>query len=148
MKVRKTRESRECRSKYRNRRETKVIFRRATKEPSSYVFHPAYCVRFNPNRFKDIKQQKTFEVFLFDEPMMALWHGGVCVLLAMVLLFVNNMAAPGTGVCTDLGTNLRCHQLCNMEVANTTASAIIVTGGVLDLRCPISSQVKVGAFYY
>jgi hypothetical protein len=48
----------------------------------------------------------------------------------------------------DLGTNLWCHQLCNIEVSNTTASAVIVTGGVLDLRCSISSYVKVGAFHY
>jgi hypothetical protein len=92
--------------------------------------------------------EKTFKVFSSVEPMMALWHGGRCVLLAMVLLFDDNMAAPGTGVCTDLGTNLRCHQLCNIDVSNTTASAVIVTGSVLDLRCPISSYVKVGAFYY
>jgi hypothetical protein len=142
----KTRESRECKNNIATDEKQKCFFDVRQKEPSSYAFHPAYCLDFNSIDSSDIK--KTFEVFLFDEPKMALWHGGVCVLLAMVVLFDGNMAAPGTGVCTDFGTNLRCHQLCNMEVANTTASAIIVTGGVLDLRCPISSQVKVGAFYY
>jgi len=83
-------------------------------------------------------------VFALDEPVMALGHGGMCVFIAIVMWYGDSMAVPGTGICTDLGTNLRCHQLCNMEVANSTASAIIVTGGVLDLRCPLSPRVKVG----
>ncbi|HEY9830957.1 MAG TPA: hypothetical protein V6D26_10275 [Stenomitos sp.] len=132
--------SRQTRNKSDFQRTAKGTFK--LRISSSLLLKPQF------NQFKWQQTAKDFRSVLVNEPMMALWHGGVCVLLAMVLLFDDGLAAPGTGVCTDLGTNLRCHQLCNMEVANTTASAIIVTGGVLDLRCPISSQVKVGAFYY
>ena len=70
---------------------------------------------------------------------------GLLVVLGALLL------GPSPAIldsCMDRGTNIVCHQLCNVDVATSGALGVIVTGGVLDFRCPISTHIKVGAFYY
>jgi hypothetical protein len=97
------------------------------------------------NRCIALTQNKTFKMFTKVVcNMCGCW--AVVVLLAL-MVWHQQPAWAETDGCMDMGTNIMCHQLCNVEVAGTKSSAVIVTGGVLDFRCPISPKVKVGACY-